>query len=193
VFSVAIDGAVYAKHGTTIDTRLTVIDKRPAVERCKFPASPGMAPDAATLLDWVLRDVPARLPIVGADVAPAVSRNVMPRTLRGSTVRRSSLPAVAVAAESIELTYETLDWRPIEGARITDALYEEYGLQTIRIPDSQAHPTKLVQSVAMASVAPPKPSYGPHLPPAVISGGFLSRHLCRRGPFRPSGRIVEGR
>ena len=174
VFSVAIDGAVYAKHGTTIDTRLTVIDKRPAVERCKFPASPGMAPDAATLLDWVLRDVPARLPIVGADVAPAVSRNVMPRTLRGSTVRRSSLPAVAVAAESIELTYETLDWRPIEGARITDALYEEYGLQTIRIPDSQAHPTKLVQSVAMASVAPPKPSYRPHLPPAVISGGLLS-------------------
>jgi predicted RNA methylase len=30
VFSAAIDGAVYAKHGTTIDTRLTVIDKQPA-------------------------------------------------------------------------------------------------------------------------------------------------------------------
>ena len=28
VFSAAIDGAVYAKHGTTIETRLTVIDKR---------------------------------------------------------------------------------------------------------------------------------------------------------------------
>ena len=27
VFSAAIDGAVYAKHGTTIDTRLTVIDE----------------------------------------------------------------------------------------------------------------------------------------------------------------------
>jgi hypothetical protein len=94
--------------------------------------------------------------------------------LLGTTVRRSSLPAVAVAAESIELAYETLDWQPAESGRITEALYEEYGLQTIRIPDSQAHPTKLVQSVAMASVAPPKPSYRPHLPPAVISGGLLS-------------------
>src|SRR6185312_3855477 len=27
VFSAAIDGAVYTKHGTTIDTRLTVIDR----------------------------------------------------------------------------------------------------------------------------------------------------------------------
>ena len=30
VFSAAIDGSVYAKHGTTIDTRLTVIDRLPA-------------------------------------------------------------------------------------------------------------------------------------------------------------------
>ena len=47
-------------------------------------------------------------------------------------------------------------------------------LQSIRIPGSQAHPTKLVQSAAMASVAPPKPSYRPHLPPEVIAGGLLS-------------------
>jgi hypothetical protein len=174
VFSAAIYGAVYAKHGTTIDTRLTVIDKQPADERGRFPASPGMAPDAATLLDWVLRHVPARQPIAGTDVAPALSRKTMPRTLRGTTVRPSSLPTVAAAAESMELAYETLDWQPVEGGRITEALYEEYGLQTIRIPGSQAHPTKLVQSVAMASVAPPKPSYRPHLPPAVISGGLLS-------------------
>jgi predicted RNA methylase len=172
VFSAAIDGAVYAKHGTTIETRLTVIDKQPADEQCKFPASPGMAPDSVTLLDWVLRDVPARLPIVAA--ARPVCRPVVSRTSRGTPVRSSSFPAIAVAAESIELAYETLDWQPAESGRITEALYEEYGLQTIRIPKSQAHPTKLVQSVAMASVAPPKPSYRPHLPPGVISGGLLS-------------------
>jgi hypothetical protein len=174
VFSAAIDGAVYAKHGTTIDTRLTVIDKQPADERCKFPALPRMAPDVATLLDWVVRNVPARLPIVGAGTAPATSPKAQPRTSRGTTIRPSSVAAIAVVPDCVELAYETLDWRPAESGRITEALYEEYGLQTIRIPDSESHPTKLVQSVAMASVAPPKPSYRPHLPPAVISGGLLS-------------------
>ena len=33
VFTAAIDGAVYARHGTTIETRLTVIDKAPAEAR----------------------------------------------------------------------------------------------------------------------------------------------------------------
>src|SRR5262249_1405757 len=45
VFSAAVDGAVYAKHGTTIDTRLTVIDKQPAADPTQFPVSPGVAPD----------------------------------------------------------------------------------------------------------------------------------------------------
>ena len=60
------------------------------------------------------------------------------------------------------------------GGRITDAIYEEYGLQAIRIPGAQAHPTKLVQSVAMASIAPPKPSYRPRLPANIVSDGLLS-------------------
>ena len=32
----------------------------------------------------------------------------------------------------------------------------------------------LVQSAAMASVAPPKPAYCPHLPARVLSDGLLS-------------------
>jgi hypothetical protein len=38
-----------------------VIDKRPAVDATAFPASPGIAPDAATLLHWVVESVPPRL------------------------------------------------------------------------------------------------------------------------------------
>jgi hypothetical protein len=174
VFSAGIDGTVYAKHGTTIDTRLTVIDKRAAADPSKFPASPGMAPDAVTLLGWVAQHVPTRLPISEQAGTPAVCRPAMPRASRGSAIRPYSVPAITVVPDSIELAYETLDWKPIEGGRITESLYEEYGLQTIRIPDSQAHPTKLVQSAAMASVAPPKPSYRPHLQPGIISRGLLS-------------------
>ena len=50
VFSAAIDGAVYAKHGTNVDTRLTVIDRVPADDVASFPVSPGIAPDLPTLL-----------------------------------------------------------------------------------------------------------------------------------------------
>lgn len=65
-----------------------------------------------------------------------------------------------------------MDWTAAEGAHLTDAIYEEYGLQSIRIPGSTAHPTKLVQSAAMASIAPPKPAYRPTLPANIL--GLLS-------------------
>jgi hypothetical protein len=89
-------------------------------------------------------------------------------------MRPSSVPAGTAGPEAIELAYETVDWTPAEGGGITDALYEKYGLQAIRISGSQAHPTRLVQSAAMASVAPPKPSYRPHLSANIVSGGLLS-------------------
>ncbi len=172
VFSAAIDGVVYAKHGTTIDTRLLVIDKKPAVDPSVFPDSPGVAPDAATLLAWVIEHVPPRLPIE-ASIAIAAARPDIPRTVRAFAMRPSAARALP-EPHAVELAYETVDWTPPEGARLTEALYEEYGLQSIRISGSQAHPTRLVQSAAMGSVAPPKPSYRPHLPANVITEGLLS-------------------
>jgi predicted RNA methylase len=174
VFSAAIGGRVYARHGTTTETRLTVIDRVPADDPRSFPASPGMAPDAGTLLEWVTTCVPARLPVDGAVALPAPVHPV--------AVRPSCRPArqpLAVAGSSLdragtELAYETVDWKPAEGGSLTEALYEGYDLQSIRIAGARPHPTRLVQSAAMASVAPPKPSYRPHLPANVISAGLLS-------------------
>jgi len=177
VFSAAVDGSVYAKHGTTIDTRLTVIDKSPADDPTVVATSRGTAPDAAALLGWVIRDMPARLPVTASTAAQATLRPAVPRTVRGYLARpRSSAPKTTVLGEpeGVDLAYETIDWQPAEGSRLTDAIYEEYGLQSIRIPGSQAHPTKLVQSAAMASVAPPKPSYRPRLPARLLMEGLLS-------------------
>ena len=169
VFSAAINGSVYAKHGTTIDTRLTVIDKLPADDPAKFPASPGIAPDVVTLLEWIGAQVPARLQMTALAIAPATVRPITSRTVRTSPSRLSTIPTATPEtatpeAHSFELAYEIIDWKPEEDVRITDTLYEEYRLQAIRINGSQGHPTKLVQSAAMASVAPPVPSYRPHLP-----------------------------
>ena len=76
--------------------------------------------------------------------------------------RRSASPTASPVA--VELGYETIDAVPSDAARLSDAIYEEYGLQSIRIPGAVPHPTKLVQSAAMASVAPPRPTYRPMLP-----------------------------
>ncbi|MFN5405901.1 strawberry notch family protein, partial [Bradyrhizobium sp.] len=122
-------------------------------------------PDVATLMGWIDEHLPARLPVDPSVAVPAVATPV-PRGVRGYLSRTTSTtPAAPLAeAEGLPLAYETLDWQAGEAGRLSDAIYEEYGLQAIRISGSQAHPTMLVQSAAMASVAPPKPAYRPHLP-----------------------------
>lgn len=166
VFSAGIDGAVYAKHGTTFPTRLTVIDKRPADDSAVFPVAPGIAPDAQTLLSWLIEHLPERLAVDPSVMVPATPA-AAPRSVRGYINRAAKVaPTTAPLAEpeGVPLAYETIDGPTGEGGRLSDGLYEGYGLQSIHIIGSQAHPTKLVQSAAMASIAPPKPSYRPRLP-----------------------------
>jgi len=174
VFSAAIDGRVYARHGTSVETRLTVIDRVPADDPTAFPPSLGTAPDAATLLDWVIRHVVPR-------AATAASPAIQAATPGGRLASARSAPRVAppqnigpVPEDAVDVAYEPCDWAPADDGRISEALYEGYTLQSIRIPNAKPHPTRLVQSAAMASVAPPKPSYRPHLPAAVIADGLLS-------------------
>jgi predicted RNA methylase len=177
-FSAAIDGRVYAPHGTSIETRLTVIDRVPAANPTAFPDSPGMASGAATLLDWVTRHVPARAavtapPAITGVPAPIATRRVTTPWAPG-VLSACRSAATTIEPAGVALGYQAVEWASAEGGRITEALYEGYALQSIRIPGSKAHPTRLVQSAAMASVAPPKPSYRPHLPVKLVSGGLLS-------------------
>ena len=180
VFSAAIDGRVYARHGTSVETRLLVIDKLPAGSRDTFPASPGTAPDVATLLRWIEECVPPRGPgsvpnSIGA-LAGGIVRKLAPKIAAQTAMRAAAhvRPERAEASEAIELAYETCDWSPSDSGLLSDAIYESYQLQSIRIAEAKPHPTALVQSAAMASVAPPKPAYRPHLPAHIVREGILS-------------------
>ncbi|MGE4302706.1 MAG: strawberry notch-like NTP hydrolase domain-containing protein, partial [Novosphingobium sp.] len=170
VFSAPIAGSVFAPHGTSIETRLTVVDKLPAAEPTSFPPSPGTAPDLATLLSWLIDRLPRRAALAAQQ----------PPALRPAALRRvaASRPRLAVAHSAdptgAQLDYEVADSTDKVSARISETLYEPYTLQSLRIPGAQPHPTKLVQSAAMASVAPPKPSYRPHLPVGLVEQGLLS-------------------
>jgi len=200
VFTAAIDGRAYARHGTTAETRLTIIDKIPAADPSGFAASPGKAPDVETLLSWI-SDLPPRAPGGFPDSIGALSDGILqnaamqmtaypparaaPTAIAASVAKSRRLirplaraqPArrtVAASTPAVPLAYELHDWKPEEGGRLTDTIYEPYALQSIRIARAKPHPTPLVQSAAMAAVAPPKPSYQPLLPDAVIDEGLLS-------------------
>ncbi|MDG4890028.1 MULTISPECIES: strawberry notch family protein [unclassified Mesorhizobium] len=200
VFTAAIDGRVYARHGTTAETRLTIIDKVPAADPSGFVRSPGKAADVETLLSWIT-DLQPRTPGGFLDSIGALSngilRNAAMRIGAQTAARAAPIAAVGTAARVIRpaarqvarekptrpglastpaapLAYELRDWMPEEGGRLTDAIYEPYALQSIEIPRAKPHPTPLVQSAAMAAVAPPKPSYRPLLPDATIDDGLLS-------------------
>ncbi|MEO6215194.1 MAG: strawberry notch-like NTP hydrolase domain-containing protein [Sphingomonas sp.] len=172
LFSAAIDGRVYARHGTTVDTRLTVIERVPADDPTVFPPSPGTAPDTATLLRWVTESLPPRSPGAARSsalpiAAPSAASTRPPRAALAA-------PTAAPSPEPIELAYDTPESVMNVSAGMSEAIYEPYLLQSVKIDGAQPHPTPLVQSVAMASVAPPKPGYRPHVPPGLVGDGLLS-------------------
>ena len=200
VFSAGIDRRLYACHGTAVKTRLTVIDRVPAEDPTTFPPSPGTAGDVATLLEWVTRLVPPR-PVLSAPplaVATPAARPVPRRAMvpcRHPTPARHPEPAIDPGTP---LVYEVREEPPPERGRISDALYESYSVQTIAIPDARPHPTRLVQSAAMASVAPPRPSYRPHLPPFAGAGAIAEKPAATEahralGIVGGSGDLVVGR
>lgn len=186
VFTGAVSGAAFAKHGTSFETRLSVFDKCRGGEAGGITADLArpISPDVASLLSQITAHVPPRLAL--AQVVPAGQGRTSP--FPGNPARTSGLAArhlgatssartnaIVTTPDAEDLAYtlrETAD--DLGAARLSDAIYETFRLQAINIPGAAPHPTKLVQSAAMASVAPLKPTYRPKLPAAVPRDGLLS-------------------
>ena len=140
-----------------------------------------ISPDVASLLSLITAHVPPRLELEPSD--PTGQRRSSPfpgnpaRTTRTPISTSRATPPINTPAQidAEDLAYTLRDMTDDLGAaRLSDAIYETFRLQAIDIPGAAPHPTKLVQSAAMASVAPPKPSYRPKLPPAILRDGLLS-------------------
>jgi hypothetical protein len=186
VFTGAVSGSAFAKHGTSFETRISVFDKCRGGERGGITADLArpMSVDAPQLLARIVAEVPPRLEMDAEDVAqsqPASPFRGLPPRASGPAAR----PLRSTAAAKIDVRVTTPDVEDLAytlrqatddlgAARLSDAIYETFRLQAIDIPGAVPHPTKLVQSAAMASVAPPRPTYRPKLPAAVLRDGLLS-------------------
>ena len=186
VFTGHVSGTAFAKHGTSFETRISVFDKCCGGELGGITADLArpISPDVASLLSLITAHVPTRLAL--AQVAPAGQGPTSPfpgnpaRTTRTALTGSRATPATpptntAAQIEAADLAYTLRDaTEDGASAHLSDAIYETFRLQAIDIPGAEPHPTKLVQSAAMASIAPPKPSYRPKLPAAVLRDGLLS-------------------
>ena len=186
VFSGAVSGVAFAKHGTSFETRISVFDKCRGGEQGGTTADlrQPTSPDVAHLLSRITAEVPLRLELDQAAAMEQGHSSHFPGnpalTTRKPTSRSRATSAAQMAKPETPIEAEELDYalrdaaEEEDAARLSDAIYETFRLQAIDIPDAASHPTKLVQSAAMASVAPPKPSYRPKLPAAILRDGLLS-------------------
>lgn len=72
------------------------------------------------------------------------------------------------------LSYDVIAFDQIDMNAAGDELFQSYSPKRISIPGAQPHPTELVESMALASVLPPEPTYKPILPQEIVTRGILS-------------------
>ncbi|MBU7585691.1 MAG: strawberry notch family protein [Nostoc sp. TH1S01] len=169
MLSVGVSGKAYAKHGTTIETRITVIDKVPADHPGDIPCIRETLdlPELLTLIEQLPRRSQWNAATIqAAAVATKVVKLPTNRTVVAQPEPTAEIPDVVV------LEYEVVEWVANEGLK--DTLYETYRPQRIRINGAKPHPSLLCESAALALVSPPAPTYKPQLPSNIISQGLLS-------------------
>ena len=164
VSRIALPSGGFAKHGTSVETGLLVIDRA--------EGSAGAAPlQSADDLQSAARMTGAISPRIGA--RPRTRLPVTIDALLGPRARGLALPSgrLAFLAGAAALTYEVRAWTG-EGRDV--GLYQAHALGRIVLPEPRPHPSPLVESGPMASVAPPAPTYRPVLPPAMRDQGWIS-------------------
>jgi hypothetical protein len=172
--ALTIPGHVYRKLGTTVETQLMVFDK--VQEEIEIVRAVVDDLDAARqIVDNIAKLRPAAsLVQTSAQVRPSSRQGGLPAARKRSVA--ATAPAKPTIHAAVPLAFTCLD-TPRENTPVSD-IYARYRPQRIEITGAQEHPTPLVESIAMASVAPPVPSNEAasdlRLPGRLIERGHLS-------------------
>ncbi|RMB09024.1 strawberry notch family protein [Eilatimonas milleporae] len=170
---------LFAKAGTGTSTTLVAIDKTNTTDTGQLYPETEHIDTLDALVAFGLGLVhdqpdPPHAPETCLKVLPVVDPNVLDPSAGTLQPRRKRilLPSRGLP-----------DHRPLEyrakvqvaqKSDMSDSLYEPYELQAIDIEGAPEHPTPLVQSGALASVKPPRPSYVPNIPVNTIEDKLLS-------------------
>lgn len=158
----------FVKLGTSITTRLVVLDKVVSTTEPVLLRDLDFS-DLAAAVDALPARAPANQPI-----ASALQPKRNPFQLISAAKRPISIGFAQPATPTTiaPVIYETLE----APAPIAEQAghYLPYRPSRISIPDASAHPTPLVESVAMGSIAAPIPGAIPNLPEGIIARGELS-------------------
>lgn len=156
----------FARHGTGVAARLVVLDK---VEG-RGEAMSGRV----ECVEGLLAGVTALPPRAKLSAVPAARPAAPSLFRRASSPRQLQAPQVpvAVAASGAPLSYHVLE-TPAPAAEQV-GIYLPYRPSRIAIDGARPHPTPLVESIAMGSIAAPKPNHVPLLPSRVLAEGLLS-------------------
>ncbi len=169
---ITIAGHPYVKHGTSIDIRLIVFDKGWAgtAERYHATNLAEALPIIAALPDRLEPSDPFPPASPVALPAPILRREApIGGLLRGLGARPGLAPPKPPALPEVDakpLVYSIRD--EIRPAGEAAGIYVSWRLARLDIENAQPHPDPLVESIAMASVPPPVPSYRPILPERTV-------------------------
>jgi len=170
---ITIRGRPYAKHGTAIDVRLLLFDKGWAGQPRRLVAN-GVREALDIVLDAPDRLGPDGLSRAGSAAVKVVRAPASAAPKAGGLFARVASARAAVPAPAImidgaakPLSYEVLEMPASAGEQI--GIYVPWRLSRMRIPGAAPHPDQLVESVAMSSIVPPRPTYVPILPPCAVA------------------------
>lgn len=190
--------SAFARMGTTVETHLLIAEKRLTGSgdgAIKCPSIAVSSPaQACDVLEQVL---PVRMTIVaprGAHASIAKPKGAMNVQANAAGTTRAKPPlakrsgmllpkaggAGGTAAARASTALVSLSFTEFATPRSNEAIsdvYARYAPQRLLVEAAQPHPTTLVESLAMASVAPPLPQVTQgdiRLPGAVITEGLMS-------------------
>ncbi|HEX8215047.1 MAG TPA: strawberry notch family protein [Allosphingosinicella sp.] len=163
-----IASGAFARQGTGVAVRLVVYDKLEAPGAAACGRVEGLEALLAPIGDMPGRASASLKSAAGPGTAPALFAR-----RSGAALRPMPLPASRPAAAGPKpLVYEVLEQPAPLGEQV--GIYLPYRPSRIAIPEARAHPTPLVESTAMGSIAAPRPDHVPLLPARLVDEGLLS-------------------